>query len=141
MPQRFECFQEKSKRPTVQCQHEELTSFHQWSDFYINRRDKQMRAKDWNPDCCNRLARYKIDGTPLCVQHTGVKVVEMMNNGDIDFVHRFKAGDRVVHISRRKRWVGTIDETYGSRCTVVWDETGCATDNVRMGKLEKHNER
>lgn len=56
----------------------------------------------------------------------------------------FKEKDRVFFVKRKQRVTGTIDELWtdaagGVLATVVWDDTGCASDlPVRMlRKLEE----
>lgn len=48
-----------------------------------------------------------------------------------------KEGDAVKHYFSRRWWEGEIDEIDGDKATVVWDETGCATDDVPLAELVK----
>lgn len=55
-------------------------------------------------------------------------------------------GDRVFKRERkpdadgRTIWFGTIDEVYDDKATVVWDATGCATDDVPLSSLNPLSE-
>lgn len=48
-----------------------------------------------------------------------------------------REGDEVKQYFNRKWWTGTIDEIYDDKATVVWDETGCATDDIPLSELVK----
>lgn len=50
---------------------------------------------------------------------------------------KLKAGDRVkVDVHEDEQPIGRIDEVYvedgEERCTIVWEDTGCSTSDVRL---------
>lgn len=58
-----------------------------------------------------------------------------MKKGGRVFKHERRAG-----IDGRRLLLGTVDEIYDDKCTVVWDATGCATDDIPLSDLKPLNE-